>query len=182
MMSPGFTCATGAAGPYTYFTSLMVVMDLKFDHDPFAVSMNEKLDLTHSAAASIKKDPKVFSAFSALGFESEDKYFASSEGSSIQQYIVRSYPMLQATAVDTKNGISRDRAYSVEPQTAGWEAIAKANLLENAPRIRSEVLEHLAAPPVSPGKKDLVTPPKPSLAHHPRIHWPPHRTRPCPRL
>jgi TldD protein len=48
------------------------------------------------------------------------------------------------------------RNYNVEPQTAGWEAIAKANLGENAPRIRSEVLEHLAAPPVKPGKKDLV--------------------------
>ena len=45
---------------------------------------------------------------------------------------------------------------TVEPQTAGWEAIAKANLGENAPRIRAEVLEHLGAPPVAPGKKDLV--------------------------
>ena len=44
----------------------------------------------------------------------------------------------------------------MEPQTAGWEAIAKANLGENAPRIRAEVLEHLAAPPVKPGRKDLV--------------------------
>lgn len=128
----------------------------KFERDPFAISMNEKLELTHSAAASIKKDPKVFSAFGALGFASEDKYFASSEGSSIQQYSVRSYPMLQAQAVDTKNGLSSRRSYAVEPQTAGWEAIAKANLLENAPRIRAEVLEHLAAPPVSAGKKDLV--------------------------
>jgi TldD protein len=127
-----------------------------YQRDPFAVSMDEKLELSHSAALSIKKDPKVFSAFGALGFESEDKYFASSEGSSIQQYVVRSYPMLSASAVDTKNGISRDRSYSVEPQTAGWEAIAKANLLENAPRIRAEVLEQLAAPPVTPGKKDLV--------------------------
>ncbi len=128
----------------------------KFDKDPFAIAMDEKLELIHSAAASAKKDPKVFSSFGALGFQAEDKYFASSEGSSIQQYVVRVYPRLSATAVDFKNGISRTRSYTVEPQTAGWEAIAKANLLENAPRIRSEVLEHLAAPPVKPGKKDLV--------------------------
>src|SRR5580704_7806964 len=128
----------------------------KFDKDPFAISMDEKLELIHSATLSIKKDPKVFSAFGALGFQAEDKYFASSEGSSIQQYIVRVYPLLNAVAVDFQNGISRTRNYSVEPQTAGWEAIAKANLGENAPRIRAEVLEHLAAPPVKPGKKDLV--------------------------
>jgi TldD protein len=128
----------------------------KFDKDPFAISMDEKLELIHSATLSIKKDPKVFSAFGALGFQSEDKYFASTEGSSIQQYVVRTYPMLNAVAVDFTNGISRTRNYNVEPQTAGWEAIAKANLTENAPRIRAEVLEHLAAPPVKPGKKDLL--------------------------
>ena len=128
----------------------------KFDKDPFAISMDEKLELIHSATLSVKKDPKVFSSFGALGFQAEDKYFASSEGSSIQQYVVRVYPMLNAVAVDFKNGISRTRNYSVEPQTAGWEAIQKANLGENAPRIRAEVLEHLAAPPVTAGKKDLV--------------------------
>ena len=30
------------------------------------------------------------------------------------------------------------------------------NLIENAQRIREEVAEHLKAPPVTPGKKDLV--------------------------
>ncbi|MDQ6666213.1 MAG: TldD/PmbA family protein [Acidobacteriota bacterium] len=127
-----------------------------FEIDPFSVSVDEKLELIHGAALTIKKDPEVFSAFGALGVQSEDKYFASSEGSSIQQYVVRVYPFLSAVAVDFKRNISRTRKYIVEPQTAGWEAIPKANLGENAPRIRAEVLEHLAAPPVSPGKKDLV--------------------------
>ncbi|MGA2590224.1 MAG: TldD/PmbA family protein, partial [Bryobacteraceae bacterium] len=81
---------------------------------------------------------------------------ASSEGSSIQQYIVQVDPALQATAVDFQKNISRTRSYQVQPLSAGWEAVAKANLAENAPRIRAEVLEHLAAPPVAPGKKDLV--------------------------
>jgi TldD protein len=118
--------------------------------------MDEKLELMRAAAVIIKKDPKVFSAMGALGFQSEDKYFASSEGSSIQQYVVRSYPFLKATAVDFQNGISRTRNYEVEPLSAGWEHIQEANIAENAPRIRDEVLEHLAAPPVKPGKKDLV--------------------------
>jgi TldD protein len=126
------------------------------EKDPFLVSMDEKLELIHGAAVSIKKDPKIFSSFGAIGIWAEDKYFASTEGSSIQQYVVRIAPFLNATAVDQQNGISRTRSYKVEPQTAGWEAIPKANLPENAPRIRAEVLEHLAAPPVKPGKKDLV--------------------------
>jgi TldD protein len=127
-----------------------------FEKDPFAVAVDEKLDLMHNATAIIKKDPKVFAAFGFLALRGEDKYFASSEGSSIQQYVVQVWPALQATAVDIQKNISRTRSYQTPPVTAGWEAVAKANVGENAPRIRDEVLEHLAAPPVKPGKKDLV--------------------------
>jgi TldD protein len=56
---------------------------------------------------------------------------------------------LQATAVDFEKNISRTRTYKVPPASAGWEAVAKANVGENAPRVREEVLEHLAAPPSS---------------------------------
>ncbi len=127
-----------------------------FEKDPFGIQVDEKLELMHGATALVKKDPKVFSAFGFLAIRGEDKYLATSDGSSIQQYVVQVYPALQATAVDFQKNISRTRSYSIPPTTAGWEAIARANLSENAPRIRAEVLEHLAAPPVTPGKKDLV--------------------------
>ncbi len=127
-----------------------------FEKDPFSVPLDQKLELMRGAAATLKKEPKIFVALGYLFFRSEDKYFASSEGSSIQQYIVQGNPILQATAVDIQKNISRTRSLEVPPATAGWEAIAKANVAENAPRIRDEALEHLAAPPVQPGKKDLV--------------------------
>jgi len=44
-----------------------------FEKDPFAVPVDEKLDLMHNAAAIIKKDPKVFAAFGFLALRSEDK-------------------------------------------------------------------------------------------------------------
>src|ERR1039457_7602417 len=127
-----------------------------FQKDPFGVSVEEKLDLVHGAAVQLRQDPRIMLAFGFLAFRAEDKYFASSEGSSIQQYIVQVFPLLQATAVDIQKNISRSRNYTTPPAPAGWAAIAKANLGENAPRIREEALEHLAAPPVTPGKKDLV--------------------------
>ncbi|MBZ5626217.1 MAG: TldD/PmbA family protein [Acidobacteriia bacterium] len=126
------------------------------EKDPFAVSVDEKLELIHGATLTIKKNPKVFAASGSLGFHSEDKYFASSEGSSIQQYIVQVYPDLSAEAVDFKNGISRSRSYQVAPLARGWEYVPMMNLGENARRIAEEVVEHLAAPPVTAGKKDLV--------------------------
>ena len=146
-----------------------------FEKDPFAVQVDEKLDMMHSATSIIKKDPKVFAAFGFLALRAEDKYFASSEGSSIQQYVVQVWPALQATAVDTQKNISRTRSYQTPPVTAGWEAVAKANVGENAPRIRDEVLEHLAAPPVTPGKKDLVLLPSHLVPDHSRVDRPLHR-------
>ena len=42
------------------------------------------------------------------------------------------------------------------PASAGWEYVPEMNLEENAQRIREEVVEHLTAPPVKPGKMDLL--------------------------
>jgi TldD protein len=127
-----------------------------FEKDPFSVPVDEKLELLHTATRTVKKNPKVFSTFGGLFFHSEDKYFASTEGSSIQQLIIQTNPFLSATAVDSKNGISRDRSYQVAPQTRGWEYVLMSNIGENARRIADEVVEHLAAPQVIAGKKDLV--------------------------
>ena len=124
--------------------------------DPFSISVGEKLELIRHAAVTIKDNPKVMIAYGALGFHAEDKYFASSDGSSIQQYVVQVYPYLTATAVDFKNGISRERSYQVAPLSRGWEYVPQMNLGENAKRVADEVVEHLAAPPVKPGKKDLI--------------------------
>ncbi len=126
------------------------------DKDPFAVPVQEKLELLHNATLAIKKNPGVHTAYGNLGFHSEDKYFASSEGSSIQQYIVQVYPYLTAEAVDFKSGISRSRSYEAAPLAKGWEYVAAMNLMENATVIAEQAVQHLAAPPVTAGKKDLV--------------------------
>jgi len=127
-----------------------------FDKDPFAISVEEKLDLLHRATKTIKKNPGVFSSYGNLGFHAEDKYFASSDGSSIQQYIVHSYPYLSATSVDFQTGISRSRSFQVAPLAKGWELVVAADLVENARIVADEAVQHLTAPPVKPGTKDLV--------------------------
>ena len=126
------------------------------ERDPFAVPIAEKLELIRKAAAEVKKEQKVFSAGCNLAFRSEDKYFASSAGSSIQQLNLQTYAQVNATAVDLKRAISKSRRYQPQQVTAGYEYVPVMNLVENAERIREEVLEHLAAPAVTPGKKDLI--------------------------
>jgi len=112
------------------------------DKDPLTVSMAEKIDLLNRVTTEVKTNAKVFSGSASLNLRGEDKYFASSEGSSIQQYLLQSYGNLDATAVDRENNISRSRSYVPTQAAAGWEYVPEMNLEENARRIREEVVEH----------------------------------------
>ena len=127
-----------------------------FTQDPFAIPIPEKLALLEKANNEVKAVPKVFSADSFIGARSEDKFFASSEGSRIQQYIVETDSEVGAQASDVQNRVSRTRSYRPPPETAGYEAVLQADLAGNGRRIGEEVVEHLSAPAVTPGKKDLV--------------------------
>jgi TldD protein len=127
-----------------------------FEKNPFDVPVPEKLELLREAASEVKKGKRVFTASGGLNFHLEDKYFASSEGSSIQQLIIQSFGSLTGNGVDPAKRLSRSRSYIPAPLSVGWEYIPQMNFHENAQRIREEVAEHLEAPAVAPGKKDLV--------------------------
>jgi TldD protein len=127
-----------------------------FERNPFDVPIPEKLALLLEVGREIKKEKRVFSSNASLTFHSEDKYFASSEGSSIQQLIIQTFANSSANAIDIQKRLSKSRSYIPTPLATGYEFIPTMNLLENARRIREEVIEHLKAPSVTAGKKDLV--------------------------
>ena len=127
-----------------------------FEKNPFDVPIQDKLGLLQAVHEAARKTAGVMSVNSALVFRSEDKYFASSEGSSIQQLLVQTAPSCTATAVDFMTRKSKSRSFQVQPVTAGYEHIERCGLLENAERIGAEAVEHLKAPSVEPGTKDLV--------------------------
>src|SRR5450631_1523397 len=98
------------------------------EKDPFKVSMQEKIDLLQRVCNEIKKNQKVQSGNASINFRTEDKYFASSEGSSIQQMIIQIYGSAAATAVDRQAGPSATRNYSPTQASAGWEYVPEMNL------------------------------------------------------
>jgi TldD protein len=126
------------------------------ERNPFDIPLKEKLDLLRSASADVKAGKGVFSSNSSFRFRSEDKYFASTDGSSIQQLILYTIGTLSANAVDLKQGLAKSRNWTPAPVTGGYEFVPQMNFPENSRRIREEVMEHLAAPPVKPGRRDLV--------------------------
>lgn len=127
-----------------------------FETNPFDVPIPEKLALLEKVNNEIRSVPKVFSSNASVSIHSEDKFFASSEGSQIQQYVLQTVANSSAQARDLQTRISRSRNYNPPPQTGGWEIVEKADLIANGKRIGEEVVEHLTAPAGTTGKRDLI--------------------------
>ncbi|MDI6732531.1 MAG: TldD/PmbA family protein [Planctomycetota bacterium] len=126
--------------------------------DPFAVSKDEKLDLLFRIDAILRKHKSIKEAFSSMSFRREHQHFANSEGSFIEQILLRSGGGYSATAVGNGDTQTRSFPASFRGQycSMGYELIKSLPLIENAERIRSEAVALLKAPLCPSGKKDLI--------------------------
>jgi TldD protein len=123
--------------------------------DPFGVPVEEKLEFLRSLNEQVKQVEGVFSAAGTIAHRVEHRFFASTEGSVLEQHVHQISPELTATAVD-KGRKTKSRTYRPHAVTAGWEAVERARFTDHARRIGEEAVEHLKAPSVEPGVKDLV--------------------------
>jgi TldD protein len=125
--------------------------------DPFEVPLADKaqylLDLWP-----LVRDVR-FVKFASTAYEalSEQKVFASSEGTHVEQTIVRVWPRLTVTAVDAGEFETRDS--EIAPMQAGWEYVTSSRLRADARKYAEDAAEKLKAPSVTPGKRDLVLAP-----------------------
>ena len=127
----------------TYITPIAI--------DPFSVPVADKAELLLTinerllahGAQGIKK------ASSFLHFSREDKVFASTEGSLIEQTIYRSYPGFGCTAI--AGGDAQSRSYERPPMNIGYEHINPDDLLSQVERVAAEALEKVSAPTVPAG-------------------------------
>src|SRR4051794_5108262 len=127
----------------------------KVARDPFAVPLADKLALLREVNEQLKKVSGVFSAHGFIAQRSEHRLFASTDGSVLEQYIVQVAPEMTATAVEHGRK-TKSRTYRPHAVCAGYEAVDRARMAEEAARVGDEVVRHLKAPSVTPGKKDLV--------------------------
>jgi TldD protein len=126
------------------------------ERDPFGVGVAEKIALLQGVNDEVRKAAGVFSVAGYLEQRSEDRFFASTDGSVIRQRIVQVSPEYTATARDLKTRKAKTRTYRPNAVCGGYEFVERAGLMENARRVGEEVVNHLKAPSVGPGKKDLV--------------------------
>jgi TldD protein len=127
-----------------------------FEKDPFDFPIDPKIQFLLNLNQTAMRVKGVSFASSSLHFVNEQKFFASSEGSYIDQYIIRSYPSLNVTAVDSAQGDFSQRETLPGPKTIGYEYLENHPWQDEAQQAGQEAVEKLSAKSVEPGKYDLV--------------------------
>src|SRR5205814_2885720 len=93
---------------------------------------------------------------SAMQIANEHKIFASTEGSYIEQDLIRMSPSFTVTAVDKATGKFESRSSFVAPVGKGYECIEEKSLLVEARQAAEEAVAKHSATPIVPGKHDNI--------------------------
>jgi TldD protein len=125
--------------------------------DPESIPREAKQDFVQKVVDAAVKNKGVQNVNVSVNLSYEWKYFASSEGSYIEQESYFTNPSFSVTA--RKDDVVRTRTFSAVPKGGGWEVAEDAKLLENAERIAEEAVEFTTAKPVDMGVKDLILTP-----------------------
>src|SRR6267142_5121510 len=75
-----------------------------FEKDPFDVGIDDKIQFLLKLNERALKTDGVSFVNSSMGFANEQKFYASTDGSRIDQYIIRANPNFNVTAVNRANG------------------------------------------------------------------------------
>jgi TldD protein len=124
--------------------------------DPFDVPTDDKVAVLlkmNEAALAVKG---ISFVTSSMAWVNEQKYLANSEGSRIEQYLIRGNPSFSATAVDRASGDFQSVNSLREAQSIGFEYMTKHDWVAEAAEAAEHAVMKLKAPSVTPGTYDLV--------------------------
>ena len=132
--------------------------DMPMKADPFLVPVDQKINkLLAINEAALKAGADYATA--AFAFVREEKFFASSRGSRIEQSRVRIMPETEVTVVDKATGRFATRAGLAAPRGSGYEYIQSFDFVGEAAKAAAQAREKLTAKPVAPDDYDLVLDP-----------------------
>jgi TldD protein len=130
-----------------------------YTKDPWDVPIEEKADLLLKANAAALKAKGVKFVFSGFFFVKDERNYANTDGSFITQDVIRSWPLMQITAVAPDFSDFQSRGNVVPPTARGWEFVLGADLVGNAQKWGEEAAAKLTAKPVDVGRYDIVLDP-----------------------
>lgn len=126
------------------------------EKNPLEMPVQPKLDLLLQLHEVALKVPGASFVTAFMQFVNEQKFLASTDGSYIQQSLIRSYPYFNVTAVDRSTGKFYSRASLTAPMGTGYEYIERYPLLEEARIAAEEAVAMHKAKPAPTGQKTLI--------------------------
>jgi TldD protein len=120
------------------------------------VSVEEKAALLLKANAEALKVKGVKYIFSGLFFVKEERSYANTDGTVTTQTAIRSWPLMQITAINADQSDFQNRTNIAAPMGRGWEYVLERDLAGHAQQWGEEAVQKLTAKPVEVGRYDLV--------------------------
>ncbi|HSK73868.1 MAG TPA: metallopeptidase TldD-related protein [Pyrinomonadaceae bacterium] len=127
-----------------------------FVKDPFDVPIDDKIQFLLKLNETALGVKGVSFVNSSMSWVNEQKFLATSDGSRIEQYLIRGNPSFSVTAVDISTNDFQTRNSLAEAKSAGYEYIENGDWFKDAQQAGEESLMKLKAKSVEPGKYDLV--------------------------
>ncbi len=93
---------------------------------------------------------------SSMAWVNEQKYLATTDGTRVEQYLIRGVPNFTVTAINREKGDFQTRSALAQGRQAGWEYTTEYDWIGEAKQAGEEAVEKLKAKPIEPGKYDLV--------------------------
>ena len=134
----------------------LAVWRAPIEKDSFEVPVRDKIDRLLAINAEALKVPGVSFASSSMSFVAEHKFFASTEGSYIEQWLQRCSPSFRVTSVDRKRNSFQTRESYAEPRGVGYEYVESYPWAEDARQAGEDAVAKHSAPSVEPGPRDLI--------------------------
>ena len=132
--------------------------DMPMKSDPFLVPADEKIAHMLAINEAALKAGANYSTV-AFAFVREEKFFASSPGSRIEQSRVRIIPETEVTVIDSSSGKFATRDTLAAPRGSGYDYILGYDFIGEATKAAGQAREKLKAKPVVAGTYDLVLDP-----------------------
>jgi TldD protein len=128
------------------------------EKDPMRISESDKEAWAQAIVDRAAGVEGVTRASATARVQYEWRYFASTEGSYIEQELYTVSPSLSVTA--RVDDVTRTRNFPGAAAMGGWEVAENANFLEAAERVAGEAVEMCTAKPLgAPGARDLILAP-----------------------
>jgi TldD protein len=130
----------------------------KFEIDPWSIPIERKIEHLMNATEPMRGDPRIHQVSGEISCYRQNKVFASTDGSHIEQTTTEMGGGIEAVAIDA--GEFQRRTYpnpfGGDFQAEGWEFIERLDLAAKGLQIRDEALALLSAPKAPAGRFDLV--------------------------